>query len=119
MQKNVVFSLIFAIVIALFAVLNSASVPVRLFITTVEMSQAVVILVSATIGAVIMYILNIVQILSLKKQIKKLKKDAPQPMPLQPVVNSREDLPYETASVNQPIVDDVTFAETQTEKNDY
>lgn len=119
MQKNVVFSLIFAIVIALFAVLNSASVPVRLFFMTVEMSQAVVILVSATIGAVIMYILNIMQILSLRKQIKKLKKEIVTLSPGQAVVATSPDMAYVSPTVDDNQGEALVFEQPSPEKNDY
>jgi uncharacterized integral membrane protein len=74
MQKSFVITLIFAVFIALFAVMNSAVVNINLFFASFQLSQAVVILISAVIGAICVYALSFVQIFSLKKQIKSLSK---------------------------------------------
>jgi len=47
-------SLLFAVVVALFAVINSEMIEISYFIGTVEVAQSVVILVSAAFGALIM-----------------------------------------------------------------
>lgn len=75
MQLTVILSLIFAIVIAIFAGLNSDVVNVNLLFTKVEMSLAIVILISAIIGSVIVYFMNIVKSLRRGKEIKQLTKE--------------------------------------------
>jgi putative membrane protein len=53
MQVWFVVSLLFSIVIALFAALNSDVVTIRLFFARYELSQSIVIILSAVLGAVI------------------------------------------------------------------
>lgn len=79
MQIGFILSLIFAIIVALFAVLNSEPVSIRLFWQKYEFSQAIVILGSAALGAVIVLILGIfgnirtkLKIHDLNNQIKGL-----------------------------------------------
>ncbi len=74
MQKSFIVVLITGLVVALFAVLNAKPVEVNLIFRTFEMSQAIVILISATLGAVAMFLMNIVQVMKLKKQVKQLSK---------------------------------------------
>lgn len=74
MDKGFIFSLIFAILVGIFAVGNSNKVLIDLFFTEIEMSQAIVIIVSALLGAIIVSFLNWVQALKLKKEIKELHK---------------------------------------------
>ncbi len=74
MQKSFIIVLITGLVVAIFAVLNAKPVEVNLIFKTFEMSQAIVILVSATLGAVAMFLMNIVQVMKLKKQVKQLSK---------------------------------------------
>ena len=73
MEKGFIVSIIFAGVIALFALSNSAKVPIDLFFTEVKISQAIVILVSTLFGAIIAAILAGVRSLKLKKEVKQLK----------------------------------------------
>lgn len=70
MQLNVVLTLIFAVVITVFAVVNSAAVTVNLIFTTLELSLAIVIVASGLIGACIIWFFGIVKIMRLKKKIK-------------------------------------------------
>ena len=70
MQKNVIITLVFAIFVALFALLNADKVPVNLVFTQIEISAALVILISACLGAVIVYSLEAVQKIKVKKQCK-------------------------------------------------
>ncbi len=74
MQKSFIIVLFTGLVVALFAVLNAKPVEVNLIFKTFEMSQAIVILISATLGALAMFLMNIVQVMKLKKQVKQLSK---------------------------------------------
>lgn len=70
MQKNIIITLLFSIVIAVFAILNAAAISVNLIFVTLEVSAALVILISASLGAVLVYFLN----LAAKMKLKKISK---------------------------------------------
>ncbi len=59
MQIWFVFSLIFAAIVTLFAVLNADVVTIKLFWSNFELSQSLVILMSAALGSVITIFLGI------------------------------------------------------------
>ena len=65
--------LIFAIVIAIFAVLNVSPVEVNFLFGTAEWPLVLVILLSTLMGGVIAGSLAIYQIMKLKKQLKKVQ----------------------------------------------
>lgn len=78
MDKNksnvrLIMGLVAAIIIALFAVLNSKEVEISFGFTSIKISQAIVILVSMTLGAVLMYSMSL---LADMKRKKKQKEDA-------------------------------------------
>lgn len=82
MQFGFIMSLVFAILIALFAVQNSNVVTIQLIFWKVELSQSVVILASAAIGAIIAAFLSIfkrfkssLKIRELNHQIKELEQN--------------------------------------------
>ena len=75
MQLTVIISLLFAVVIAIFAGLNSKVVEVNLLFIKPEMSQAIVILISAIFGAALMYLLNFIKTLKKSGEMRILKKD--------------------------------------------
>ncbi len=70
MQSGFIFSLIFAVFIGLFALRNGGPVTIDLFFTEVELSQALVIIFSALLGAIVIYFLNFFKILGFKREIK-------------------------------------------------
>ncbi len=70
MQSGFIFSLIFAVFIGLFALRNGGPVTIDLFFTEIAMSQALVIIFSALLGALVVYLLNFFKILHFKKEIK-------------------------------------------------
>ncbi|WP_069649396.1 LapA family protein [Caloranaerobacter ferrireducens] len=78
MEIGFIFSLIFAILVAVFALKNADSVMIDFFFAKVQVSQAIVIFVSAALGAVIVTILGLVRQLKLtlkiKEQVRKIKK---------------------------------------------
>ncbi|MGO1370929.1 MAG: LapA family protein [Senegalia sp. (in: firmicutes)] len=82
MQLWFIISLVFAILIAVFALQNSASVLINFLFTEVEVSQALVIFISALVGAIIVALLGMVRHRKMSKTIKdqnieieRLKKD--------------------------------------------
>lgn len=67
-------SLLFAIIITIFALTNANPVVINLLFYKFEASQALVIFVSAALGAVIVASLGLVNHIKLKNQIKNLHK---------------------------------------------
>lgn len=74
MQKNVVVILLFAIVIALFAILNAGAVPINFIFAKANISAALVILISAALGAIIVYSFDAIALFKFKKKVKELEK---------------------------------------------
>lgn len=75
MQVTFILSMIFAVVIALFAVANSEPVTINLILKSFQLSQAVVILVSAVVGAVIVFLLSLVSRAKSAVKAKNLNKE--------------------------------------------
>ena len=75
MEKGFILSLIFAAIVAVFALKNGDKVLIDFLFTKVEISQAIVIFASAISGAVTVSILGTMKNLKFKKEIKELKKN--------------------------------------------
>lgn len=74
MEKGFIILLVFAVIISLFAFSNSEKVFIDLFVTEVQMSQAIVILVSTLLGATVAAVFAGFKSLKMKKNIKDLNK---------------------------------------------
>src|SRR5690606_23593118 len=74
MEKSFILSLIFAVIVAVFALKNGDKVLIDFIFTKVEVSQAIVIFLSAILGAVVVAILNGVKNVKHKKEIRDLNK---------------------------------------------
>ncbi len=74
MQFGFIISLVAAILVAVFAIKNGESVTIDLFFTTKEVSQAIVILISAASGAIIVAILGLYRQIKMSFKIKELTK---------------------------------------------
>jgi len=74
MQKNIIITLVLSILIAIFAILNAGAIPVNLIFTTVNLSAALVILISASFGAIIVYLFDTVSKRRTSKVIKEYEK---------------------------------------------
>ncbi|WP_099191373.1 LapA family protein [Tepidibacter mesophilus] len=74
MQLGFIISLIFAILVALFAVQNSGSVVISFLFAEFNISQALVILISAALGAIIVMLLGFIKQIKLKLKIKEQSK---------------------------------------------
>lgn len=74
MEKGFIFSLIFAAIVAIFALNNGDKVLIDFIFTKVEISQAIIIFASAILGAVVVALLGWVKNLKFKKEIKDLNK---------------------------------------------
>lgn len=74
MQKNLIITLLFSILIAMFAILNAAPIPVNFIFAKVQLSAALVILISAALGALVIYSVDMLSRIKTRKQIKHLDK---------------------------------------------
>ena len=75
MRLNFIVALILSIIVASFAIVNSKIVTINLLFTTVSVSQALVIFISVSIGAIIALLFGFVKEIKLKKQLKEKKKE--------------------------------------------
>jgi len=74
MQKNLIFTLIFSILVAIFAVLNATTVTINFMFAQADSYLSVVILISATLGAIAAYTFNVFGKMKIKKEVKTLEK---------------------------------------------
>lgn len=74
MRIGFILSLIFAILVSIFALQNSSTVNINFLFANAEMSQALVIFISAVAGAVIVAVLSFVREFKLKMKIKNQAK---------------------------------------------
>jgi len=72
MEKGFIIALIFAIIIAVFALNNGDIVRIDFLVTELEMSQAIVIFGSSILGAVVVAVLSGVKNLKLKRENKEV-----------------------------------------------
>ncbi|MGM0369128.1 MAG: LapA family protein [Bacillota bacterium] len=70
MRLNFILALILSIIVASFAIVNSKVVMINLLVTTVSVSQALVIFISAAIGSIISLLFGLMKELKLKKKLK-------------------------------------------------
>lgn len=69
-----ILSLVFAVVIALFAIANAGSVRVNFIFAVYEVSQAIVILVSAMAGALVAALLGLVKTVQMRLKMNQQEK---------------------------------------------
>lgn len=74
MQKNLIITLLFSIIIAVFAILNAAVIPVNLIFVKLDVSAALVILIAASLGAILVYSMELANKMKSKKAMKTEKK---------------------------------------------
>ncbi|MBP2028449.1 putative integral membrane protein [Acetoanaerobium pronyense] len=71
MQWKFILSLVLALLVAIFAIQNSDPVTVSFFITTRQISQALIILLSTVVGAIIALSLGLIKQFALSKKLKE------------------------------------------------
>lgn len=86
MRNGFVFSLVMALIIAIFAIQNSAVIPIKFLFAQVQISLAIIIILSAVIGAVITVVMGIKKERDIKKKNKDLVKK------IQELERTNEDL---------------------------
>jgi uncharacterized integral membrane protein len=74
MQINIILTLIFAIFIALFALVNATIVTVSFLFVQIEVSLALVIIISALFGALVVILFDSFRKIKTNKTIKNLNK---------------------------------------------
>ncbi|OHW63201.1 hypothetical protein EUAN_00650 [Andreesenia angusta] len=74
MQWKFVVSLVSALLVAVFAIQNSDPVDIKFLVAGANISQALVILISASLGAVVAIFLGLLKQFSLKKSIREKSK---------------------------------------------
>ncbi|ABS42383.1 LapA family protein [Clostridium botulinum] len=72
MRNGFVFSLVMALIVAIFAIQNAVAIPIKILLWQINFSLAIIILFSAVIGAVITGITGIKKERAIKKQNKDL-----------------------------------------------
>lgn len=124
MQILFIFSLIFAILVSIFAVMNSDPVTIKLLWKQFQFSQAIVILGSAVFGAVIVALLGVfskvkssLKIRELHNKIKNLEKEIEE---LKPAENLSLELNEENTIDNnvENIEKDIIIEEVKPENED-
>lgn len=74
MAVRFIISLFFAILVALFAIQNASAVEINIFFAKYTVSQALVILISAILGGIIVLLLGLVKQIKLNLKIKSTSK---------------------------------------------
>lgn len=76
MRIGFIISLVFAIIVAVFGIQNAEIISVNFFSTKVNISLALIIFVSAIIGAIVVTLLGVQKEFTLKRGNKRLAKKA-------------------------------------------
>jgi lipopolysaccharide assembly protein A len=74
-QWNLILALVFALIVALFAVVNVAPAEMDYVFGTAELPLIIIILASALLGGFIIALLGLFRTLMLQRQVKQLKKE--------------------------------------------
>ncbi len=78
MEKGFIVTLVFAIIVGVFCLANNDIVTVDFIFKTVHMSQAIVILISVLLGAIIVFTFTIYKNFRFKQSIRNLNKEISQ-----------------------------------------
>lgn len=74
MDWRFILSLLFAVIVAVFAVQNAGTIEVNFFTFNIAISQALVILISAIFGAIAVMLFSLVRWIKFKSKVKNLTK---------------------------------------------
>lgn len=86
LEFKFVVSLIFAVLVAIFAIQNAGAVEIRFFFKQFTISQAIIILLSSVVGAIIVFLLGLVNQIKQNLKIKQIEKE------LEILISERDDL---------------------------
>lgn len=125
MQILFIFSLIFAILVSIFAVMNSDPVTIKLLWKQFEFSQAIVILGSAAFGAIIVALMGMVsrvkstlKVRELQNKIKGLEKEVEELRPTEELNTEIMEKDYIENNASENLVENVALEDTKIENND-
>lgn len=123
MKATFILSLVMAILIAIFALLNGTTVPVNFGFAKLESSLALVILVSVAIGAVIIYLIDVVgkfksakRIKDLEKKVTQLEKEVNEKSSIISKLSQADSKPSQTAQKPEPSKEASNDAANETQK---
>ncbi len=75
MDRRFIVSLVFAVIVGIFALANGEKVAIDFIFKKVYTSQALIILISALLGALIVFLISSIKSMRLKQNIKKMEKE--------------------------------------------
>jgi len=75
MEVRFIISLLFSVIVAIFAIQNAGSVEINFLFAKFTVSQAIVILASAIVGALIVLLLSLIKQIKQNVKIKQLNKE--------------------------------------------
>lgn len=78
MEKGFIIALVFALIVGVFALANGEQVAIDFVFTEVMMNQAMVIIISTLLGAIIVFTISYIKNFKLKQEIKSLRKQIDQ-----------------------------------------
>ncbi|WP_352419913.1 LapA family protein [Proteiniborus sp.] len=118
MQAGFIISLVFAIIVAVFALRNGNNVNIDFLFAKVQVSQAIVIFVSAALGAIIVTVLGLVRHVKLSIKIKEQNKQIScLENEKQLLENKVEDMITKETVNNDKIIDEDNEKKVEQEKN--
>ncbi|MFO7819802.1 MAG: LapA family protein [Halanaerobacter sp.] len=111
MRLNFIVALILSIIVASFAIVNSKIITINLLFTTVSVSQALVIFISVSIGAIIALLFGLVKEIKLKKQLKEKRKE------VKDLIKDKENLKGDLTALKKGREEDSKPKQQSTEEN--
>lgn len=108
MKKNLeikfVLSLIFAILVAIFAIQNAVAVEINFLFARFTISQALIILISAIVGAIVVLLISLMNQISQRKKNRELKKEVHRlNEEIEAMQNPKDDLNQDSQLLNKHV----------------
>lgn len=117
MQARVIVMLLFALLVAVFAVMNIQPVVIDFFFDKAEIPLIFVIIVSILVGALFMFILSSMKQMTLKKQLKTLEKENTQlKQDLEQIIEEKGN--EETKNAGQTVTEEKQKEQTTEEERE-
>ena len=112
-QSTTIASIVILIIIAIFALLNTATVVVNLFGAQVKMPLVLLIFICLLIGAIIIYLLSFSNHLKTNKQLKELQSSRVSKDDLKKYQKKIDQLQKENAQLKQQLKNQTTVEKPQ------
>ncbi|MGM9892105.1 lipopolysaccharide assembly protein LapA domain-containing protein [Limosilactobacillus sp.] len=100
-QSTTIISIILIILVAIFAIANTASVEVNLLVTKFHTPLIILILVCLLIGALIIYLFSLSTHLKQDKELKALRQSKADPKQVAKLTKQNKDLLKENAALKE------------------